>query len=171
MRVQSLYTDGGLLGRNPCSLGGTWAWCHVTDDVIINHDSGIVEPHEIKMPAVSNNITELLAMYHGLDALPNGWDGIVCTDSFVTMRRIMSPSRAKFHGVPSNLVEKIKLVRCRLGNIRFMLLGGHPSKDDLARGSTRDGTTVSIFNKWCDTKCNEARQQFEMDVAAYERSK
>ena len=30
MNPVALYADGGVIGSNPSSLGGTWAWCGVS---------------------------------------------------------------------------------------------------------------------------------------------
>lgn len=172
MLVDSVYCDGGLLGRNPCETGGMWAWCHISGGKMINHASGIVEPHDIKLPNVSNNIAELLAMIYALDALPNDWCGSVYTDSFVTLTRAQKPNSAKFNAVPRAIREEMIAVRKRLGSLRFTLLAGHPSEADLKRGhKLKNQLPVSIWNKWCDETCNKERADYEAEVAAYERSK
>jgi ribonuclease HI len=172
MLVDSVFCDGGLLGTNPNPLGGTWSWCHIYREEMVNHASGVVEPHEFKMTTISNNVSELLAMVNCLDALPNGWSGGVYTDSNVTAKRAERPRSAKFNGVPQKLIDRLRAVRERLGRLEFVLLAGHPSESDLIRGrKVKSRLPVSKWNKLCDDMCNKERADFEADDAAYERLK
>src|SRR4051794_41446106 len=85
--IRSIYADGGVIDRNPSSIGGTWAYCHVDDD-----DNRISEQGGIFIPSprglVTNNRMEFLALLSALEALPSGWSGRVCSDSRVTLGRL-----------------------------------------------------------------------------------
>lgn len=168
----SLYCDGGVIGRNPSSVGGTWAWVHVADDGRTRtcSDSGSVTPIDVGLPTVTNNLTELLAAVRGLESLPDEWDGTVYTDSMITKHRLTG-SR-KFVGIPEWLVERLRFVQARLGQYRVVLLGGHPTVADLARGSRSDGTPVSPHNAFVDRLCGEESQRFrrQSEVVLREQS-
>src|SRR5438477_7404135 len=83
-----LYADGGVIGRNPSTLGGTWAWQITWDDVALQFDSGFVTPDGICLAVVTNNFTELFAVVTGMHMLPDRWDGKIFTDSMITKCRL-----------------------------------------------------------------------------------
>ncbi len=170
MLVKELYTDGGLGGKNnPCILGCTWAWCHVTDDAIVNHDSGFIEPWEVGQTALTNNYAELTAMIRGLDALPNGWDGRVFTDSIVTLYRVAQPRKASFTGISDDQRAKLIAVKERLGSFVINLVKGHPTKKDRRHGVRKDGRAISKWNVWCDEACVTERENFKKDLAIFQQ--
>ncbi|MCK8265740.1 hypothetical protein LW980_17860, partial [Erwinia amylovora] len=70
-----VYADGGVVMVNPSPHGGTWAWCHVSGERMAASGSGSFPPAEYGMESASNNLTEFLALLHGLEALPDGWAG------------------------------------------------------------------------------------------------
>jgi ribonuclease HI len=163
----ALYADGGVIDRNPSPLGGTWAWCLVDSlDVRLRTGSGVITPAEARLEDVTNNVTELLAVVRGLEALPDGWRGTVYTDSAVTIRRVFL--HAPLRGVPTWLIERLRLQlqRLDLSQSRYVLLSGHPTRDELARGVGRDGRPVSIHNVWCDRACQQAAQQWRQQREA-----
>ena len=52
----ALYTDGGVIGQNPSPIGGTWAWCMVSEGgERTRHAYGYVTPADLGTPTVSNN--------------------------------------------------------------------------------------------------------------------
>lgn len=145
-----LYTDGGVIGRNPSAIGGTWAWCLVDDGEVIREGSGIITPNDISKSTVSNNDTELYAAVRGLEAVGPNFDGVWFTDSKVTIHRLTS--HPKFTGCPLWLRKRAEQLRdARKWTV--ILLGGHPTKADLKIGKMTDGSPVSEWNVRCDKEC------------------
>jgi ribonuclease HI len=158
--VHATYCDGGALKKNPSPLGGTWCYCHV--DAAGNQlgaASGVVTPADVGLPAVTNNFTELLAAVLALESLPEGWAGTLYTDSNVTRCRLTG-AKPRFNGIPLNLANRTLAVRRRLGDFRVVLLGGHPTKADLAAGRRKDGLPVSAWNVFCDERCGREARDF-----------
>jgi ribonuclease HI len=165
----SLYADGGVIKKNPSRIGGTWAWCLVNEaNERVKEASGHVTPaqlsqHELtNFEVVTNNVTELLAVILGMEALEAGWGGIIYTDSMVTLRRINKkavkpPGMA---GVPTFLVRRLAASQCRLGDYTTILLGGHPTRKELADGKRRDGLPCSPHNCYCDRLCGATGKKF-----------
>ena len=161
--VVRLYTDGGLVGHNPSSEGGTWAWCGLNMyGRRCRTGMGKITPAALGMATVSNNLTEFLAALHALEAMTDGWKGALATDSLVTRLRVQqSPKQAKLKNIPPGLCERLAQVKARLGMYAVFLLGGHPSKRDLAQGCRqKDGMPVSVHNRWCDTQCKTLAKYF-----------
>ena len=158
--IASLYTDGGVVGRNPSTIGGTWAWVQVADDGLTRLRSyiGVVTPSDIGLPEVTNNLTEFLAALYGLESMPRGWAGTVYTDSGVTKARITDGR--KFNGIPDHFVSRLHAIRQQLGAYRVVLLGGHPTALELHRGFRRDGKPCSVHNVYCDQRCGEEAARF-----------
>ena len=154
----SLYVDGGVCGRNPSKIGGTWAWILVEDAILVKQASGIVTPEDIGVAAVTNNQTELLAAVRALDAAGKEWQGILWTDSQVTKYRLEDSK--SFEGVPSWLRLWTLAIRRQPRRYRIKLLGGHPSLQELEQGCRRDGTPVSKWNVFCDEECQRLAKSF-----------
>ncbi len=166
-----LYADGGLLSPAPTHHGLTWAWrlLGVAGDPVpgvwtgcegwwsppYGHrwGSGVLTCAELDLTTTENNLAETLALLFGLEALPDGWAGTVYTDNLNALRRVLGTS-TKMGGVPAHYVERLAAVRARLGPYSGVLLGGHPTKADLAKGyRARDGKSVSPHNVACDARC------------------
>jgi ribonuclease HI len=161
----SVYCDGGVIGRNPSPHGGTWAWLHVSAiGGELDRDSGIVTPKDVGLPTVTNNMTELLAALFAMEAVPEGWSGTIYTDSHVTELRIerrhSSQKPASMVGIPPLLVERVRKARARLGDFKVVLLGGHPTIDEVRMGRRRDGFPCSAHNVRCDQMCQDRAAQF-----------
>lgn len=160
--------DGGLVGTNPSKLGGSYAWIHIGESGnSVAHASGIVTPEFLRITPVTNNHTELIAMLFAIENLPEGWSGAVLCDSYVTIRRVFYGGTMK--NVPGWLVERVGAVMRRIDRVkcRPVLLDGHPTKDELARGRGKRGHMVSPFNVFCDRACQaRAREFFEQRAAA-----
>jgi ribonuclease HI len=154
-----LYADGGVIRKNPSPFGGTWACCWVLGDVLVKEESGLVLPGVIGLPSVSNNVTELVAVLEGLKYVPAGWDGAVYTDSGVTRTRLLYED-AGMVGVPETTAEAVKEMRRRLGKFTVVLLGGHPTRKELAAGVRKDGKPVSKWNVRCDESCGRLAAEF-----------
>jgi ribonuclease HI len=150
-----LYTDGGLLSKNPSDKGGTWAWvCVDEEDNVLAKESGIVLPHHIDRERVTNNQSELTAIYRGLRSLPNGWQGQLWSDSRIALQWIGGTPGRTWTSVPrrlSNLViHELHRNRTTGGRIEFMHLDGH-----------REGSEFHKFNVMCDRMCNEERAKWD----------
>lgn len=152
-----LYTDGGVIGANPSALGGTWAYCLVdAAGQRTTCESGIITPAEAELPLVTNNLTELLAIVKGREALSWAWSGTIHSDSWVSLQRVFFAARLK--NVPPWLVARLQKLQ-REGwftGCSWKLLDGHPTKAQLAAGVGKRGGPVSIHNVWCDQACTQA---------------
>lgn len=150
---EAAYCDGSTVGPNPSPRGGCWAWCHVSGDRMVRHGGGEIIPSQIGLPRITNNLTEMLAALECLEALPDGWDGTLWSDSWVTLCRIRKGSRSPMAGVPKPFLARLQVIHGSLGNFILKLLAGHPSKADLAVGYNSRGVPVSRHNAWCDAEC------------------
>jgi ribonuclease HI len=161
-RVIELYTDGGVIEKNPSPIGGTWAWIIVENGVQICSESGAISAAEMRMEdLVTNNQTELLALLYGLDHLPADFAGTVLSDSNNSLGRLFSGW--KWNNIPPWMHARYQLARKRLANwdqIAHVLLDGHPTKAQLAAGIGKRGHPVSIYNVQCDKLCGEAAEKF-----------
>ena len=173
--IASLYCDGGVIGQNPSPHGGSWAWVQVAGDgaTRLKKACGIVKAPYHGLDTISNNIAELLAAVYGMASLPDGWSGTIYTDSQVTELRIQIRSKdqkpAKMRGVPHQLIREVCQQKERLGNYRVVLLAGHPTVEDMRRGTAREGVPISIHNVLCDRLCSEqARIERRRDLARIE---
>ncbi len=166
--VTALYTDGGVIGKNPSKIGGTFAWCYVNalGERVASGYGDIAAAEQIGLPTVSNNVTELMAVVMGMEALPTGWAGTIYTDSFVTLCRVEKGRRkpAKLNGVPDWLQERLAIAKGRLGDYKVVLLGGHPTKAELAAGVSGNGFPVSEHNVWCDKQCNKVADEVRAKI-------
>jgi ribonuclease HI len=163
-KVVAVYADGGVIGRNPSTVGGTWAFCWVdANGHRVLERSGHVTPAELGMDAagksfqsVSNNVTEFLALLLALEPLAGHLQTIAAyTDSGVTLQRFASPHVTKMHGVPTDFVSRLGVMRSCIHPV-FTLLGGHPNRSELKAGFRSDGKPVSAHNVWCDKECSVA---------------
>jgi len=155
-----LYVDGGVCGKNPSPVGGTWAWCQVENGEMIRQGSGIITPEDIGLPVVSNNFTEIYAAIRGLQSMPEDWAGTIFTDSLITLRRITKGG--KFNGIPEWLRASVGALK-QDRKWQAVLVKGHPSREDLERGCTMDGKPVSAWNVFCDKECNRLAMGFKRD--------
>lgn len=152
--VHELYCDGGVVGRNPSPIGGTFAWCLVDAGERVAERVGGLLPSDMGVLHVSNNNSELTALLDGLENLPAGWDGRVNSDSQVALGWVfLGWSQEK---VPAPLRERLNAMRQsgRLAGLRWRLLQGHPTKADLACGIGKKRTLpVSEHNVYVDQAC------------------
>lgn len=168
-----LWTDGGVILVNPSTIGGTWAFrlvaaTYITDvaggvlhsDGVEMERSGLVLPADLGMIAVSNNITELLAVIEGLEAMPPGWSGTIYTDSQVTIRRVMQTTAKPPEGLTAAILERLDAARARVGPFNMSLVGGHPTKKEVLAGVRKDGKPVSIHNVWADKECGRVAAEY-----------
>ena len=156
--IVELYADGGVINSNPSGIGGTWAFCGVNSDgERIIEQSGVVPATATR--AISNNHTEQIAITKALEAMPDGWSGVVYSDSKIALGRVFKNWSET--NLPRNISERSKKAVARLGEIKTVLLQGHPTKADLEAGiGKKRGLPVSIHNVWCDKACREAGERF-----------
>jgi ribonuclease HI len=152
--LTALYTDGGVIGRNPSAHGGTWAYCLIDahQQRIVTH-SGVITPAEAGVPAVTNNLTALRALVAGLEAAPRDVAGVVASDSWVSLQRVFHA--AALRHVPVWLRTRLQTIQRsgRLARMTAVLLDGHPTRAQLAAGRGARGRPVSPHNVWCDAQC------------------
>ena len=159
--MSDLYCDGGVIGRNPSELGGTWAFCIVENNVRKVESSGYITPDMAVTEVITNNLTEMLALLKGLAELPKDWSGTVYSDSQVTLGRAFEGW--KWKNIPMWMHATYQEQRARLVNwdrIEYTLLQGHPTRAELSRGIGSRGYPVSIHNQWCDKRCGEMAVKF-----------
>jgi hypothetical protein len=134
------------------------------DNQAVSEGAGCITPEEAGMRSISNNFSELLAAVRGMESLPAGWSGTIYTDSMITQRRIVKRGRylkrAKMNGIPEWLRDQTDAAKSRLGAFRVVLLAGHPTRKDLARGCREDGLPVSKWNVMCDRMCGVQAKNF-----------
>lgn len=166
--IKALYADGGVIRCNPSPIGGMYAWCIVQANERVKCGSGIVTPDQIGLDLVTNNFTEYLALVSGLEQLPEGWSGQVCSDSQNALGRLFDGW--KVNGIPASLIQRAyaALKRLDVPNIKPILLCGHPTQAELRIGFGKRGYPVSQHNVWCDTECQRLGKQYmqQLEVAA-----
>lgn len=157
----ALFADGGVIGANPSAIGGTWAWRWVCETRVLHQHSGVITPQNADLPAITNNLTEMLALVRGLQALPDVWVGTVYSDSQITLGRVFQGW--KWKNIPLWLHHDYQQTRARLVNwdqFKYVLLQGHPTRAELAAGVGSRGYPVSEHNIWCDKACGERAAEF-----------
>lgn len=155
--MNELYADGGVISRNPSKIGGTWACRLLSNGQVVHEGSGVITPAEAGTPAITNNLTEMLALLEGLKQLPADWTGTIYSDSQVTLGRVFEGW--KWSNIPPWMHRLFQAQRARLVNwsaISYALLDGHPTSAQLAAGVGKRGHPVSEHNVWCDKACGEA---------------
>jgi ribonuclease HI len=165
--TNQLYCDGGVIGRNPSTVGGTWAFRLLQNGQLSHANSGVITVHESQMETVSNNLTEMLALVRGLQSLQPYWFGTVYSDSQITLGRAFGTW--KWNNIPEWLHDGFEREKARLINfsrIQHVLLQGHPTRKELAAGFGSRGYPVSIHNVFCDQACNEQARKFLESVKA-----
>ncbi len=154
-----IFCDGGVIGRNPSLLGGTFCWIWTdSNNQPMKSGWGVISPEDLGVPKITNNMTELLAAVRALTSVPLDWAGFLYTDSKIT--RIRLTNGQKFKNIPQCLRQKVLDLR-RHRRWKVVQVAGHPTREELISGY-RKGTTlpVSIHNVACDLKCQELAQEF-----------
>lgn len=163
-----LYADGGVVGKNPSQLGGTWAFVvlYSKEGVLVKKffDSGVVTLRSEGVSEITNNYTEFLAVLNGCEHLkrehPENKIVYIHTDSNVTRCRFEN-EKPKFEGLTQSLVDRMRQVKIN-SNYIFRLLDGHPNKLQLQNGTGKRGQPVSKWNVFCDLLCN-----FQADILRF----
>src|SRR5690349_20453346 len=155
-RTVAIYADGGSIGANPSTIGGTWAWVAVDDGGwMIHSECGWFEPPTEReggrtlfegggVPTSGNNQSEFLAMLLAISTLKAhdpSWAGPAYTDSDLTIKRWTR--EAKLGGIPfvwRSLMGELLRMPGGVGDpSRWALLDGHPNKAQLASGIGKRG--------------------------------
>jgi len=157
-KIVALYADGGVIFKNPSTVGGTWAFCGVNAaDQRVLEKYGAV-PATPNRP-ITNNHTEQIAITLALEAMPDGWSGTVYLDSQIALGRVFKNWSER--NLPRNISMRSKAAVARIGQIETVLLQGHPTKADLACGiGKKRGLPVSEHNVWADKSCHKAAEEF-----------
>ncbi len=159
--MSNLYCDGGVIGHNPSPIGGTWAFRRVDRGLVMAEQSGVITPETAELPAITNNLTEMLALVRGLQSLPNYWTGTIFSDSQITLGRAFLGW--KWKNIPMWLHHEFQKERTRLTRwnlIDHVLLQGHPTRAELNAGTGSRGYPVSEHNVWCDLACGQQASEF-----------
>jgi ribonuclease HI len=154
-----IYTDGGVIGRNPSPIGGTWSFVVVRDGRLFFEDSGIVTPETVGLDEVTNNMTELIAVMNAVE-WSRQWPTTIYTDSLISLYRL-SKKKSKFAGIPDPI--RLRFLQVRSEHTKLftpILVKGHPTKADLRRGRTQSGVPVSLWNVRADRLCCQQAEQF-----------
>lgn len=165
--MNELYADGGVIGKNPSNVGGTWAFRVVGDGVVVSERCGLIRPADAKLPMITNNLTEMLALVRGLlkvSELPK-WTGTVYSDSQITLGRVFEGW--KWNNIPDWLHKEYQQARKQLlcwDQINHVLLSGHPTKVQLEAGIGKGNRPVSEHNVWCDRACGQVAKAVVMGV-------
>lgn len=167
----AIYTDAGLLSHNPSEFGGTWAFVAVDeDDRKVFYKSGVTLTCNLKVHRVSNVVMEQIAIVRAMEAMPEGWSGMILSDCQPALIRVES-DYDQTHGVsrfpaaennlPKSVSRRSKRAAARLGKVRFVLVQGHPNKKDLIAGvGSKSNLPVSKWNVWADQRCTEEKIKF-----------
>lgn len=158
-----LFVDGGVIGHNPSEIGGTMAWRRVEYGSVLKQGSAIITPSGARLPVITNNLTEMLALIMGFEELPESWIGTVCSDSMVTLGRVFMGW--KWKNIPTWIHRRYQYERRRLKyfeQFNYVLLDGHPTKAQLELGFGKRGHPVSEHNVWCDEACGLKAQFFQV---------
>lgn len=162
--MTDLYTDGGLLSRNPSSLGCTAAFVAVREGLVIEQMAWRMTCEDLGLSEVSSNTAELLAAIFALRWIgieQPGWAGKLHTDSEVTatrLRRGQVGLRWDMRGVTSRMNTWFRLAMAKVGKFEVIELGGHPTRADLAAGVNKYGLPVSRWNVLADKLCNRVKE-------------
>lgn len=157
---QRLYTDGGVIKKNPSEIGGTWAARYVVCGEVKKELSGTITPKAAGLPTITNNLTEMLALLRDLEMLPETFNGYILSDSQITLGRTFQGW--KWSNIPNwmHAIYQVQRQRLRWNLITPVLLAGHPTKEQLEKGIGKHGYPVSEHNVWCDKACGAEAEKF-----------
>lgn len=158
-----LFTDGSTIQTNPSPRGGCWAWVLVRNGQVERKASGLIEPTDWGLEAITNNQMELFAALRGIESLPQGFKGRLWSDSAITLHRIMSSS--KFNGCPDWLRDRVLEARNnREWHYDASLVAGHATDRELRMGRSEDGRKVSKWNSYVDLLCRRVARKWACNV-------
>ena len=161
-----LFADGGVIKENPSPYGGTWAFRLLAPRTpgyeLLDEQSGVILPEQVGGD-VTNNQTEMFSVLMGLQTLPYYWQGVVCSDSNVTLGRLFRGDR--WNNIPKWMIDIYRDEKKRLtnwGRIEWRLFHGHPSRAEIEQGFSNKGNhlPVSAHNARCDELCKRQAALF-----------
>ena len=165
--VVAIYGDGGVLGANPSPVGGVWAFCLVgADGRRLYEAAGHITSDEAKslgLQWTSNNFAEVMALLLAFETMPAAGMLRVFSDSrnaISAHQRAGDPDPWRPPYLPQPIWDRMVAARERLGPMKFTMLKGHPTKQDLARGQRPDGKPVSEHNVFCDKAATAAGRAY-----------
>lgn len=161
--VVSLYADGGVIKKNPSPYGGTWAFCgaNAAGERVIEQGGAWPTQHEDH--PVTNNWMEQCAIVRALEAMPEGWSGTMHSDSLCALRRVFE--NASVRNLPKSIQMRTHAAKARLGKVNWVLMKGHPNKEQLAAGEAPSSSgkrmlPVSEHQVWYDEECGRQARAF-----------
>lgn len=172
--IDSVYTDGGIIGSNPSAIGGTWSAVFVSGNALVAERSGVILPNDVwrkedgightklVTATIENNIAETIAIMLALESLPAGWRGTLYGDNLNSIRRARDLKIKD--AVPKFIKDRLLKVRETVAPA-FVLLGGHPTLAEVEAGARSDGKPVSRWNVRADKLCREAAAKHLKAVA------
>lgn len=172
-RIVAVYCDGGMI---PSADAGTYAYCYVdAGGARIYEQAGYTFPsveqsrykvQYIDTGRVTSPISELVALCSAMEDLPITAQPVtVYCDCENALQWVFGNNRMK--AVTLDLQFRVLEVKKRLSvfppieDIRYVVLDGHPSKNQIETGIGKRGNPVSIHNVWCDDNCNIMRREYE----------
>lgn len=187
MPIASLFSDGGVVLKNPSPIAGTWAFCGVDDHGFrVLEDGGFVLVNENEAvesrvigrsgTTITNNQMEWAAAMQAIECMEDGWTGTLHTDSIITIRNIQSVMERL--NDPNALVptwmdwqwyRRVAMALRRLGKVELQHVKGHPTRVDLRRGYTVDENgarkyLVSPHQVWCDMECKRQDTRARLSI-------
>lgn len=147
--VYKVYTDGGVIGRNPSSHGFTWAAVLLDSDSEHVVMSGVVTPRDVGLTSVENNMAETVAIVMALEALPAGWSGTIYTDNLNSLRRADTKRLGKGSRFNASLSGRFYEAVRRCPDVSYRLVIGHPTRKEKADPHAN----WSPWNVLADTFC------------------
>jgi hypothetical protein len=103
---------------------------------------------------------EFIAAVWALKMAPDGWEGTLLSDNLFALRLVDGRTKPNPETLPPEYIEELAYQKARLGNIKTVLLDGHPTRAQLASGIGSRGNPVSKHNAWCDERCNALRDMY-----------
>jgi hypothetical protein len=162
-KPNAVYCDGGLVRTNPSPWGGVYAWVQVDTrtNTMLDNGGGLILPVQWETGSITNNQAELVAMLSAIGSWPLGVEGVLYTDSALTIGRVFGND--PLTNLPGRMAAWVRSTKRgpKIGLLSPMLIAGHPTKVDLGRGANADGRPVSEWNVWVDDECNRLKYQFE----------
>lgn len=172
-----LFTDGGVILKNPSPYGGSAAYIIVKNAEEVERKSWYLEPRA-KSGVLTNNDAELDAAIEGIlrisEITKESFN--LATDSIVTVTRLAKEGYGSGF-IPESLDKKAKarfaearqILRERYTSI--YLVGGHPTRKELLLEENRKGFPVSKFNVECDSMCRKINEEVKERVRRDEGSR
>lgn len=163
--MTDLYTDGGLLSKNPSPLGCVAAFVAIRGGVAIEQMAWRMDCGQLGLAEVTSNTAELLAAIFALRWVgieEPGWAGSLYTDSEVTatrLRRSLAGLKPKMGGVSRTVQGWLSLAMQRVGKFSVTELAGHPTREELEAGVNKYGFPVSRWNVLADKLCNRVKKR------------